>query len=97
MLKFLSSLIFAIALLVGLGALPSLSYATSDEEAKVTDLRDDRFKSSRRPIGIDSVAAPSRWLPGMVGAGLAIGLLEAVSIFSGSGELVSALLRLSGP
>ncbi len=66
------------------------------EEAKVTDLRDDRFKSSRRPIGIDSVAAPSRWLPGMVGAGLAIGLLEAVSIFSGSGELVSALLRLSG-
>jgi CRP-like cAMP-binding protein/chromosome segregation ATPase len=66
------------------------------EESKVTDLRDDRFKSSRRPIGIDNVAAPSRWLPGMVGAGLAIGLLEAVSIFSGRGELVSALLRLSG-
>ena len=66
------------------------------EEAKVTDLRDDRLKASRRPIGIDSVAAPSRWLPGMVGAGLAIGLLEAVSILSGKGELVSALLRLSG-
>ena len=37
MLKFLSALIFTIALLVGLGALPSLTYATSDEEAKATD------------------------------------------------------------
>jgi phosphopantothenoylcysteine synthetase/decarboxylase len=37
MLKFLSALVFAIAVLIGLGALPSLSYATSDEEAKAAD------------------------------------------------------------
>jgi CRP-like cAMP-binding protein/chromosome segregation ATPase len=67
------------------------------EEAKVTDLRDDRLKASKRPIGIDSVAPRSRWLPGLLGAGLAIGLLEAVSLLTGRGELISALLGLSGP
>jgi chromosome segregation ATPase len=67
------------------------------EEAKVTDLRDDRLKASKRPIGIDSVAPPNRWLPGLLGAGLAIGVLEAISVLAGRGELFSMLLGLSGP
>jgi hypothetical protein len=37
MLKLLSVLMFAIALLIGLGALPSLSYAISDDEAKAAE------------------------------------------------------------
>jgi len=68
------------------------------EEAKITDLRDARLKAapSKRPIGIDSVAAPRRWLTGFLGAGVLLALLEALSIYSGRGELFTALLRLSG-
>ena len=68
------------------------------EEAKVTDLRDSRLRTSpgRRPIGIDSVAAPRRWLTGLLGAGVLLALLEALSFYLGGGELFSALLRLSG-
>jgi chromosome segregation ATPase len=66
------------------------------EEARVTDLRDERLKPSRRPIGIDSVAAPSRLVPALLGAGAVVALLEAISIYSGNGELFTSLLRLSG-
>jgi len=34
MVKLLSALVFAVALLFGLGSVPSASYASSDEEAK---------------------------------------------------------------
>ena len=50
------------------------------EEARVTDLRDDRLKPSRRPIGIDSVAAPSRFLPGLLGAGVVLALLGGAQL-----------------
>jgi hypothetical protein len=66
------------------------------EEAKVTDLRDERLKPSKRAIGIDSVAPPSRLVPAVIGAGVVLVLLEAVSIFTGNGELFSNLLRLGG-
>lgn len=66
------------------------------EEARVTDLRDERLKPSKRPIGIDSVATPNRWLPGLVGAGVLLAALEAASMLTGKGELFSVLLKLSG-
>ena len=66
------------------------------EEARATDLRDERLKPSKRPIGINSVARPNRWLPGLLGAGLLFVLLEVLSIVAGRGELLTALLHLSG-
>lgn len=65
------------------------------EEVRVIDLRDDRLQASKRPIGIDSVAAPRRLVPGLVGAGIVVAILEAVSFMAGKGELFSALLKLS--
>jgi chromosome segregation ATPase len=66
------------------------------EEARATDLRDARLKPSKRPIGMDSVAPPRRMLPGLVGAGIVLVLLEGLSIYAGNGELFTALLGLSG-
>jgi len=65
------------------------------EEARVTDLRDERLQSGKGPIG--GAAAGRGWLaPGLIGAALLLGALEAVSIGVGRGELFSLLLRLSG-
>jgi hypothetical protein len=44
---------------------------------------------------MDSVNKPRRWLPGLIGAGLLLAALEAVSFFSGRGELFVNLLRMS--
>ena len=67
------------------------------EVARATDLRDDRLSPgvASRPIGMDSVNKPRRWLPGLIGAGLLLAALEAVSFFSGRGELFVNLLRMS--
>jgi len=66
------------------------------EEQKVTDLRDERLTLSKRPIGIDSVAArPRHWLSAMLGAGLLLATLEAISFLTDHGELFAVLLRLS--
>jgi hypothetical protein len=45
---------------------------------------------------MDSVAAPRRWLTAFLGAGVLLALLEALSFYSGRGELFTALLKLSG-
>ncbi len=67
------------------------------EEHRETDLRDERFKLSKGPIGIDSVAPPPRhWLSALLGAGLVLAALEAISFLTGHGELFAVLLRLSG-
>ncbi|MGB5611117.1 MAG: hypothetical protein WBM67_00550, partial [Sedimenticolaceae bacterium] len=66
------------------------------EEARVTDLRDARLKPSKRPIGMDSVAPTGRWLPGLIGAGIVLAVVEGLSIYAGNGELFTALLRLTG-
>jgi len=65
------------------------------EEARVTDLRDERLQPGKRPIG-GAAAGRSRLAPGLIGAALVVAALEAVSIGTGKGELFSLLLRLSG-
>jgi len=65
------------------------------EEARVTDLRDERLQPGRRPIGGGN-AVTRRLAPGLIGAALLFGALEAVSIGAGKGELLSLLLRMSG-
>lgn len=60
------------------------------------DLRDDRLAGSSRPITLDGGSAAGRWLAAAIGAGLVFAGLEAVSLFTGNGELVSALLRAAG-
>ena len=67
------------------------------EEARVIDLRDERLKPITKPIGIDAVTGPGRWVSGIVGAAAAVAALEAVSLLSGRGELFSELLKLTGP
>jgi chromosome segregation ATPase len=63
------------------------------ETAKVTDLRDDRLTPSKGAIGLDT---PGRLMPALLGAGVLFGGLEAVSFLTGNGELITALLGLSG-
>jgi len=66
------------------------------EEAKAIDLRDVRLKPSKKAIGLDSVAPPSRVMPAIIGAGVLLAILEGVSFYTGNGELFLALFGLSG-
>ncbi len=67
------------------------------DEAKVTDLRDERLALSSRPLGMDSVVPPHRrGLAALIGAALVLGALEALSFLTGNGELFTALLKISG-
>ena len=66
------------------------------EQAKVTDLRDERLRPSRRAIGIDSVAGSGRWVSGLLGGALVLGALEVLSVVYGPGELFTTLLNLAG-
>ncbi|MGB5741030.1 MAG: cyclic nucleotide-binding domain-containing protein [Sedimenticolaceae bacterium] len=65
------------------------------EEAKVTDLRDERLRPSSRPIGMASVARPRRWLAGLAGAALLV-LLGVIAIVMGKEELLDVLLNQLG-
>jgi CRP-like cAMP-binding protein/chromosome segregation ATPase len=62
----------------------------------LADLRDERLAGGTRAIGLDGASAAGRWLGAGIGAGLVLLILEAVSLISGNGELISALLRVSG-
>ena len=60
------------------------------EEAKVTDLRDERLRPTSRPIGMANVAKPRRWLAALAGAALLV-LLGAIAIVMGNAELLDVL------
>jgi CRP-like cAMP-binding protein/chromosome segregation ATPase len=66
------------------------------EEAKVTDLRDERLQPSSRPIGMANVAKPRRWLAGLAGTTLLVLLLGAIAIVMGNDELLDVLLNQLG-
>ena len=67
------------------------------DDAKTTDLRDERLALSNRPLGMDSVGPPHRrGLAALIGAALVLGGLQAMSFLTGNGELFTALLKISG-
>ena len=67
------------------------------DDAKATDLRDERLALGNRPLGMDSVGPPHRrGLAALIGAALVLGGLQAMSFLTGNGELFTALLKISG-
>ena len=66
------------------------------EEAKVTDLRDERLRPSSRPIGMANVAKSRRWVTGLAGAALLVLLGAIAVVVMGKEELLDVLLAQLG-
>lgn len=70
------------------------------EDAKVTDLRDERMHRRQGVLGVDQVTrgpyVKGLFFGAMAGGGLALLVLEALSLIGGNGELFSLLLKTGG-
>jgi hypothetical protein len=58
-----------------------------------TDLRDERLSGPSKPIGLEN--GGGRWAALLLGGLLVLGGLEALSFWTGNGELFSSLLGLA--